>query len=201
MGPFKAGCASRCGHLVTDKPLPRRVLGYSVRPNLYAAQLHSFVIKSPKKQFKTVVHKQMGDIIMDLHLAYCCGTAINWDTLKNITPWCNWWSKKCHVFLHWNYLWTSSLILPLVIASCGRKKAVHHNMWHYCRLCNTPWKTRLGWLSIAIWTANIIKHSKHNIHQTRLLLHSKGAQWQATTNRQSFQRRAHCGRGGRKSQQ
>lgn len=58
MVPFKAGCALGCGYLVIDKPLPRRVLGYSVRPNLYAAQLHSFVIKSPQNNSKLLSTNQ-----------------------------------------------------------------------------------------------------------------------------------------------
>lgn len=41
---------------------------------------------------------------------------------------------------------------------------------HYFRLCNTLW---FWWLSIPIWTSNIIKQAKRNIHQTRLAQCSK----------------------------
>lgn len=55
-----------------------------------------------------------------------------------------------------------------VFAWC--RKQAGRSIWHYFRRCNTQWS---WWLSIPIWTSNIVKRSKCSIHQTRLLQHSK----------------------------
>lgn len=62
----------------------------------------------------------------------------------------------------------ASLVLNTGV--CVVQRAAGRSIWHYFRLCNTQW---FWWLSIPIWTSNIVKRSKCSIHQTRLLHHSK----------------------------